>query len=100
MAGFGVGGAQPVKANSRLSKLSSADRSGSDPSGSMSGFDPFSDFLAASSGAADVSFAGSWISWYGFAGNHSSIADNGSSDTGVSGRGFSNRSGGSASVSD
>ncbi len=100
MAGFGVRGGQPVKANARLSKLSNADRSGSDPSGSMSGFDPFSDLLAAGSAAPDVSFAGSWMSRYGFAENHTSIADNGSSDTGVSGRGFSNRSGGSASVSD
>ena len=99
MAGFGVVGGQPTKANARLSKLSSADLSGSDPSGFTSGCEPFLDLFVAVIAAPDVFFGGSWMSWYDFAENHSSMADNGSSNIGVSGRGFSNRSGGSASVS-
>ena len=99
MAGFGVGGGQPAKANARLSKVSSSDVSGSDPSGFRSGSEPFLDLLVAGIAAPDVSSTGSWIFWYDFAENHSSMADKGSSEPGVSGRGFSNRSGGSASVS-
>ena len=99
MAGLGVGGGQSTKANARLSKLSSADLSGSDPSGFTNGCEPFLDLLVGGIAAPNVFFAGSWMSWYDFAGNHSSMVDNSSSDIGVSGRGFSNRSGGSASVS-
>ena len=99
MAGFGVAGGQPTKANARLSKLSSADLSGSDPSGFTSGFEPFSGLLVAGVAVLDVSFAGSCMSWYDFAGNHSAMADNGCFDMGDSGRDFSHRSGGSVLVS-
>ena len=99
MAALGVGGGQPTNANARFSKLSSADLSGSDPSGFTNGCELFLDLLVAGIAAPDVSFAGSWMSWYDFAENHSSMAENESSDIGVSGRDFSNRSGGSASVS-
>lgn len=98
VAGFGVGGGQPVKADARLFKLSSAGVPGSALSGSRSDFGPFSGLFAASIAAPEVSFVSSWISWYGFAEVRSSIVENGSSDAGVSGRGFSNRSGGSAPV--
>ena len=100
VAGFGIGGGQPAKTAARLPKLSNAGVSGSALLGSRSDFGPFSVLLAASTTALEVSFGGSWTSWHGFAKNRSSIAERDSSDTGVSGRGFSNRSGGSASVSD
>ena len=99
MAGFDVGVGQPPKANARLSKLSTADLSGSGPSCFTSGCELILHLLVAGIAAADVFLAGSWMSWYELVGNHSSMADNGSFDIGVSGRGFSNHSGGSASVS-
>ena len=100
VAGFGVCGGQPVKAVARLFELSSAGVSGSALSGSRSDFGPFSGLLAGSLTAPEVSFLGSWMSWHVFAENRSSRDENGSSDAGVSGRGFSSRSGGSASGSD
>ena len=99
MAGFDVGVGQLPKANARFSKLSSADLSGSGTSGFMNGCGPISYILVAGIAVADVFFIGSSMAWYEFAGNHSTMAGNGSFDVGVSGRGFSNRSGGSASVS-
>lgn len=100
VARFGVSGGQSAKADARLFKLSSAGISGSTLSGSRRDFGPFSVLLAASITAPEVSIVGSWMSWHSFAENRSSIAENGSSDAGVSGKGFSNRNGGSASVSD
>ena len=78
VAAFGVGGGQPTKANARISKLSSADLSGSDPSGFTNGCELFLDLLVAGIAAPDVSFAGSWMFWCDFAENHSSMAENGS----------------------
>ena len=100
VAGFGVSGGHPVKADVRPFKLSNAGVFGSALSGSRSDLGPFSGLLAAIVTAPEVSFLGSWMSWHGFAENRSSRAENASSDAGVSGRGFSNRSGGSASGSD
>ena len=99
MAGFDVGVGQLPKANARFSKLSSADLSGSGASGFTNGCEPILHILVAGIAAAEVFFIGSSMAWYEFAGNHSSMAGNGSFDVGVSGRGFSNRSDGSVSVS-
>ena len=99
MAGFDVGVGQLPKANARFSKLSSADHSGSGTSGFTNGCEPILHILVAGISAAGVFFIGSWMAWYEFAGNHCSMAGNGSFDVSVSGRGFSNRSGGSEPVS-
>ena len=99
MAGFDVGVGQLPKANARFSKLSSADLSGNGTSGFTNGGEPILHILVAGIAAADFFFIGSSMAWYEFAGNRSSKNGNGSFDVGVSGRGFPNRSGGSALVS-